>query len=87
MVGFSFKNRNTKSEHVAPGNDLTLIRRLLDILCSPIPAIMESPMTMHVPFSQLCLIPFLFSSSVFFCWVANFCVVLFSYLPLELESL
>ena len=75
------------SEHITPGNDFTLIKWLLDILHSSIPATIESPLTTHVPFGQLCLIPFLLPSSVFFCCVANFCVVVFSYLPLELESL
>ena len=80
MVGVFFKNRYQAvimSEHVAPGNDLILIRRLLDILRSAIPATIESPMTTHVPFGQLCLIPFLFHSLVLFCCVADFCVIKF----------
>ena len=72
---------------IAPGNGLPLIRRLLDIFRSSIPATIECTITTHVPFGQLCLIPFLFSSPVFFCCVVNFWLVVFSYSQLELESL
>ena len=59
----------------------------LNILRSSIPGTIESPMGTHVHFDQLCLLPFLLLSSVFFGCVTNFCVVVLSYLSLELESL
>ena len=71
MVGF-FKSRYHDTCQSMSHLGMTL-GVLLDNLRSSIPAIIESPVTTHVPFYQLCFIPSLFSSLVFFCCVSSFC--------------